>query len=456
MTVLLRLEELQVSYGDKTVLQGVHLSLPPSGLTSLLGPSGSGKSTLLRTIAGLNEANPHVTTRGTAELLGRELRSIPPERAGEVRPGVGLVVQHAKFFVDTVRENLLSALPNRARLSRSAQMQLVLAHLQRTGLGALAARLDDDVVSLPKALQRRLAVALAMLPEPALLMADEPIAGLDDSDSVEVAALLRRYARTRAVLFVTHNQRFARAIGGSVALLAEGRIQETGPAASFFASPSTACGQRFVETGGYARPAPSPGEVDGTESVSDVESRPPAARLAGPGALRPRRPKGFIWLVPNRLGGTPRPGLLEDLDDDLDGLSLLGVTTLATLEETATIPREALERRQIRSVHFPIVDMGAPSLDDAARFVAATRDRIANGEIVAIHCRAGLGRTGTMLACHLIAEGDAACRAIVRIRSLNPLWIQSQAQLDFLRAFEAHLSSARSEHHAVDVTKENP
>lgn len=453
MTPLLRLEEFEVSYGDKTVLRGVELALAPTGLTSLLGPSGSGKSTLLRTIAGLNEANPHVTTRGIAELLGRDLRSIPPDRAGDVRPGVGLVAQHARFFVDTVRENLVAVLPNRARLSQSAQMQVVLAHLQRTGLGSLAARLDEDVVSLPKGLQRRLAVALAMLPEPALLMADEPIAGLDDDDSVEVAALLRRYARARAVLFVTHNQRFARAIGGSVALLAEGKIQEIGSASRFFASPSTECGQRFVETGGYARPAPSLTDAEPTESASGSEGNKAVPTPPPPAdPTRPRRPKGFIWLVPNRLGGMPRPGLLEDLDGDLDGLSSLGVTTLATLEETSTVSGEALDRRRIRSVHFPIPDMGAPDLDDAARFVAATRDRIANGEIVAIHCRGGLGRTGTMLACHLIAEGDAACRAIERTRSLNPLWIQSQAQLDFLRAFEAHLSSARSERHDTQST----
>lgn len=58
------------------------------------------------------------------------------------------------------------------------------------------------------------------------------------------------------------------------------------------------------------------------------------------------------------------------------------------------------------------------------------------GEVVAFHCRAGLGRTGTLLACQLIWSGERAIRAIERVRQINPRAIQSDEQVAFLRAFE--------------------
>jgi atypical dual specificity phosphatase len=67
-------------------------------------------------------------------------------------------------------------------------------------------------------------------------------------------------------------------------------------------------------------------------------------------------------VLPGRLGGMPRPGIVDALEHDLEGLQRLEVTVLVTLEERATVPRDALERFGVRHVHFPVADMGVPDV----------------------------------------------------------------------------------------------
>jgi atypical dual specificity phosphatase len=427
-TPLLSVRSFGVAFGDQTVFANVSFELARVGMASLLGPAGAGKSTLLRTLAGLNDAHPELATWGEVLFDGQPLQ---PSPTGEVRRGVGLVTQHAKFFLDSVRENLVSALPNRAELAPAAQTSVVAALLRKNGLGELAHRLDDDVVSLSTPLQRRLAVIRATVSDPPLLLADEPTAGLEDHDAVDVLALLRAHAQTHAVLFVTHNQRYARVAGGTTILLAGGRVQEVSPADTFFTEPVTGSGRRFVRTGGCADASPNARREDLRSSAP-----PPPTPTLPPARSRYEGPRGFFWLVPGRLGGLPRPGVVAPVEHDLDGLQRLGVTTLVTLEEEPTVDRELLDRRGIASIHFPIVDMGTPQLAAAHELAERLETLQRESHVVAVHCRAGLGRTGLVLACQLIFQGDCARDAIERIRRLSPKCIQSAAQVEFLSKYE--------------------
>jgi atypical dual specificity phosphatase len=340
-------------------------------------------------------------------------------------------MQNARFFLDTVRENLVSALPNRAELSQPEQTRVVTARLEASGLGALAAHLGRNAVDLPLILQRRVAIARALMAEPGALLADEPTAGLDDDGVAEVVGDLRAVARDRAVLLVTHHQRSAVAAGGTTLLLAGGRIQESAPTERFFAAPPTALTRHFVATGGCVAPSPElPPESLARCYVPAVE--PPAAREARSRYVGPR---GFFWVLPGRLGGMPRPGIIDALEHDLDGLNRLGITVVVTLEESATVDPAALAARGIRAVHFPVVDMGVPEAGAAVALCRAVHGWMAAGEAVAVHCRAGQGRTGTLLACQLVFQGETPRAALDAVRAINPRAVQSAAQVDFLRSF---------------------
>jgi atypical dual specificity phosphatase len=287
-------------------------------------------------------------------------------------------------------------------------------------------------------LQRRLAIARALMSEPAVLFADEPTAGLDEHDAIDVIAMLRAQSRERAVLLVTHNQRLAISAGGRAVLLAGGRVHERAATRAFFEEPGTDAGREFVRTGGCKIPSPSADAAALDETVRPP-SLPPASLDARSRFVGPR---GFFWVLPGRMGGLPRPGIVDDLVHDVSGLARLGVTVLVTLEETKTVDASALEAAGVRGVHFPIVDMGVPDVRDAAALCAWVERWMQDGEVVAFHCRAGLGRTGTMLAAQLVWAGQAPSTAIDTVRSINPRCIQSDAQIQFLREFAISLRGA--------------
>ena len=127
---------------------------------------------------------------------------------------------------------------------------------------------------------------------------------------------------------------------------------------------------------------------------------------------------------------------MTELDEDLDRLREIGVELLVTLEEEPTVPLDALAARGIVSFHFPVVDMAAPAMEDAVRFLERVEGWLRDGRVLAFHCRAGLGRTGTLLAAVLIWRGQGAVEAIETARAVHPRWIQSQEQFAFLEALE--------------------
>ncbi|MCB9631141.1 MAG: dual specificity protein phosphatase family protein [Sandaracinus sp.] len=148
----------------------------------------------------------------------------------------------------------------------------------------------------------------------------------------------------------------------------------------------------------------------------------------------------MFWLLADRLAGMPRPGVVSELEHDLDGLRSLGVTGLITLEEERTVPEDRLALYGIRAEHEPIPDMAAPSTEQAVRLCRRLDVLVEDGQRVVVHCLAGLGRTGTVLAMYAIWRGTSAVDAIERVRALRPRTIQSDEQVRFLGSFERYVT----------------
>lgn len=429
---LLELHGFGVAFGKKVILSEISLAVPEQGIVVLLGPSGTGKSTLLRTLAGLSAASPSFRSWGEAFYRGTLMN-------GEERPE--LVAQSAKLMMSSVLENVVVNLPERNQLTRAMQRDLADRLLERAGLQELCDKLDEPVVNLPLALQRHLAILRQVAAGPRLLCIDEPTTGLNDAESARLLAYMREEATRRALLVILHNQQHARLLGGTAVLIAGGYVQEQQPIPQMFDAPISAVAREFARSGTctVASPGTPPEHLD--ESVPPPKPLPKAALNYSGSAAGPR---GFLWLKRDQLAGTPVPGVYFDMEYDLKALQRVGVTTLVTLTETA-LDEQRLAPFGLKSVWEPIPDMAAPTIEQGVRLCQRIEQLLAQHEVVAVHCRAGLGRTGTVLAASLIWEGQRALDALEAVRRIEPRWVQSQAQIEFLEEFENALAKNPAE-----------
>jgi atypical dual specificity phosphatase len=152
-------------------------------------------------------------------------------------------------------------------------------------------------------------------------------------------------------------------------------------------------------------------------------------------------PRGFHWIVPGKLAGCPAPGVSAPIDYDMDLLARVGVTRLITLTET-DLDQSILARHHLTNTHLPIFDREAPSISQTHMLLIRMQKYLQAGEVLAVHCKAGLGRTGTLLAAWLIRDGGlTATDSITRLRRIEPGFIQSAEQEAFLHLYEADITN---------------
>ncbi|GAB4255320.1 ABC transporter ATP-binding protein [Deferrisoma sp.] len=202
---------------DGPALQGVTFAVRPGEVVAVVGRSGSGKTTLLNLVAGLDRPD-----RGTVRVAGQDLRALGEHgRTRLRRERLGFVFQFFNLLPTlTARENVLLALELRGR----ADPRRADEALEAVGLADKAHRYPHE---LSGGEQQRVAVARALVKDPAAILADEPTGNLDTRTGDEVLALLCQAARDRgaALVMATHSERAARA-ADRVLRMADGRLTE--------------------------------------------------------------------------------------------------------------------------------------------------------------------------------------------------------------------------------------
>lgn len=154
----------------------------------------------------------------------------------------------------------------------------------------------------------------------------------------------------------------------------------------------------------------------------------------------PSAPSGFNWIVPGKLAGCAAPGVSVPIDHDLGSLARIGITQLVTLTET-DLDQEALRRHRLTNIHLSVFSREAPSIGQTHMLLVRMQKSIEAGEVLAVHCKAGLGRAGVILAAWLIKEGGLTAEtSMARLRLIEPGFIQSKEQEDFLHRYEADLT----------------
>jgi len=225
----LSVRDVAVSFGGITALDGVSVEVSPGEVLGVIGPNGAGKTTLFNVICGFVRPS-----KGTLSWRGQPMVRVAPDRLASI--GIARTLQGVGLFPGlTVLENVMVG-AQRFRKARVVTQMLGLPWSDRDerrqrdrALAALARVGCDDVAdrlpgTLPYAVQKRVALARALVSEPELLLLDEPAGGLDARELSDLGELIKSLASSVAVMLVDHHMDFVVPVCDRVVVLDFGRV----------------------------------------------------------------------------------------------------------------------------------------------------------------------------------------------------------------------------------------
>ncbi len=285
-TPLLAVTDLRTAFRTKqgwlTAVNDVSFTLPAGRVLAVLGESGSGKSAMLRTLLGIQPHSARIS--GRAVLQGRDLIAMSPrEREGVRGSRISMVFQDPMTALDpvfTVEQQLVETIRRHHRVSKADAAQRALEALELVQIPSPARRLKAYPFELSGGMRQRVVIAMALVSNPSLLLADEPTTALDVTVQARVLELLRdlRAALGMGIIFVTHDLAVAAQVADDVAVMYAGRIVERGTVAEIVRSPRHPYTRGLLEAnvrpGQHERPAAIPG------SPPNLAKLPPGCAFA--------------------------------------------------------------------------------------------------------------------------------------------------------------------------------
>ncbi|WP_405353023.1 amino acid ABC transporter ATP-binding protein [Ruminococcus sp.] len=228
--VLIKVEGLKKSFGDKEVLKGINAEIDKGDVMVVIGASGSGKSTFLRCLNLLEEP-----TDGKIIFDGVDI-SDPKIDIDLHRRKMGMVFQQFNLFPHmTVLKNMILGPVKLLKKSKEEATKEAMELLERVGL---ADRANDYPSQLSGGQKQRVAIVRALCMNPEVMLFDEPTSALDPEMVGEVLEVMKRLAKDgMTMVVVTHEMGFAREVATNVVFVDNGVIVEQAPPQEFFTNP---------------------------------------------------------------------------------------------------------------------------------------------------------------------------------------------------------------------------
>lgn len=204
------IENLTKSYGSQKALDGVSLEIKSGQITGLLGPNGAGKSTLMKIITG-----SVIPDAGSVMVNGVDVLKEPLK----VQRVLGYLPEHNPQYLELYIKEYLEYVASIYKVDSSRVSQVI-------DMVVLGPEQHKKIGALSKGYRQRVGLAAALIPDPQILILDEPTTGLDPAQLVEIRALLREVAQEKTVLFSTHIMQEVVELCSECIFLSRGQIKK--------------------------------------------------------------------------------------------------------------------------------------------------------------------------------------------------------------------------------------
>jgi phosphate transport system ATP-binding protein len=234
----LKIENLNIYYGNYLAVKGVNLSIKTNRVTAIIGPSGCGKSTFIRCLNRMHEVTPGGRVEGKVLLDGQDLYG-PGIDPVDVRRRVGMVFQKPNVFPTmSIQDNVVAGY----RLAGIRDRRLIAEKMEKSlKMSALWDEVKDNLekpgTSLSGGQQQRLCIARALAVEPEVLLMDEPCSALDPIATAKIEELMHELKNTVTIVIVTHNMQQAARVSDYTAFFYLGELVEFGETEKLFTAP---------------------------------------------------------------------------------------------------------------------------------------------------------------------------------------------------------------------------
>ncbi|MDP4099064.1 ABC transporter ATP-binding protein [Paenibacillus sp. P96] len=234
---VLKITNLVKRFGGLTAVNGVNFEFPEGKISAVIGPNGAGKTTFFNMITGI-----YVPDEGQIELKGKSIVNVKPDRI--TSQGIARTFQNIRLFGSmTVLENVMvgmhihlrsgvvGTLLNLPRVRREEQRAKMEAYRLLEYVG-LEQWYNEEAASLSYGAQRRLEIARALAAKPSVLLLDEPAAGMNPRETVELTTLIRRIQQELgiSIILIEHDMKLVMELSDHILVLDHGeKIAEGGP-----------------------------------------------------------------------------------------------------------------------------------------------------------------------------------------------------------------------------------
>lgn len=229
--------------GVVKAVDGISYTLGRGETMAIVGESGSGKSVSVTSIMGLIKSGRSVSVQGEVLFKGRDLFSLSPRQVREIRGNeISMIFQDPMSSLNPtmkIGEQIIEPLLWHKKMGRTAAKERGLKLLEEVGIPSPETRFNNYPFEFSGGMRQRVMIAMALIGDPDLLIADEPTTALDVTVQAQILGLIQEMQRKKemSIILITHDLAVASSFCSRVIVMYAGRVMEEGPMAEFIANP---------------------------------------------------------------------------------------------------------------------------------------------------------------------------------------------------------------------------